>query len=239
MRTIHRRSSSKRHLWECDLSFRGSCALAFLAFASLNCSRPPSSPPATPAKNATLGEVLFQPVSGAEPAQSKAQVRTVTLVLLNPDDPQHPSAWEGPLKVEGSGAGVSCSADVSLVSKVFSTSDGTLLVVLSHSGSLTYLQFIRTASCQEAFPRIQAFAEGVVVTGDEIKLMPACVCDAPQHPNKPCLCDSAKVYNIGEGYRPVFQASKSLELTRSVLGVGFEGRRKVIGPKTPAAKLAE
>src|ERR1035437_6906399 len=57
--------------------------------------------------------------------------------LAEPDRPDKPTAWQGPLTI--SSAGKSCEADVSLVTAVYAAPAAPFVVVVTYSGSNTYV----------------------------------------------------------------------------------------------------
>ncbi len=80
------------------------------------------------------------------------------LQLEGPDNASSPSLWQGPLRI--SRAARSCSAHVSLVSAVWAAPHIGFLIVITESGSSTYVHFIDLATC---LPKWQRLDKGVSV----------------------------------------------------------------------------
>src|SRR5512141_1384590 len=87
-----------------------------------------------------------------------ARFGTYSFHLAEPDRPDKPTAWQGPLTI--SAAGKSCAADVSLVTAVYASAGAPFIVVITYSGSNTYVHFINIASCEVKWEPIKAFTEG-------------------------------------------------------------------------------
>jgi hypothetical protein len=140
--------------------------------------------------------------------------------------------WEGPLRIEASGA--ACEADLSLVTAVYAEPVSRLVIVTSHSGSLTHVYFLDALSCAERRPAVRTLSEGVEVAGRRIRILPGCECGEP---GLPCDCCAAHVFDLDEQSRPLLNEEASSDLTAEVLGVAFQGSRKVLGPRSPDARL--
>ena len=109
-----------------------------------------------------------------------------------------------------------------------------LVIVITESGSSTYLHFIDPSSCAAKWPRIKAFTEDIRIPKDRIEFLPACACDTAEIP---CSCSAAQVYSMKVDSAPVLLEQESRALTKLQLGVEFTGDRKVLHPRTPKAQL--
>ena len=155
-----------------------------------------------------------------------------TFHLAEPDHPDKPTAWQGPLTI--SSAGKSCEADVSLVTAVYASTEAPFVVVVTYSGSNTYVQFITAANCKAKWKTIKAFTEGVQVADDRLSILPAC--DSAGD-NSPTRCFSGRVYKLSSTTAPALLRDESFCLTRDKLGVGFTGQAKVAHPKSAHAQI--
>jgi hypothetical protein len=154
------------------------------------------------------------------------------LRLEGPDNPAAPTLWEGPLRIEHDTQ--RCAARVSLVRSVWAAPTESYAIVITDSGSNTYVQFIDTDSCAVKWPRIKAFTEGIDVLGKKIQILPGCACDSAA---APCTCSGAQVYSIRSNDAPALLEEESCALTKLRLGVEFTGTRKVLHPGTPQVHL--
>ena len=75
----------------------------------------------------------------------------MTLRLADPDDPAHPTAWQGPLEIAGR-----CTANLSLVTAVYVSPGARYLVVATYNGSQRYAHFVDATNCRELWPAKQA-----------------------------------------------------------------------------------
>lgn len=152
--------------------------------------------------------------------------------LAEPDRPDKPTAWQGPLTI--SSAGKSCHADVSLVTAVYASPDAPFLVVVTYSGSNTYVHFIAIANCAVKWERIKAFTEGVRVAKDRLSILPACDSAGVRSPTR---CFAGRVYKLTSQAAPELLKEESFSLTKETLAVGFSGEAKVVHPKSARARI--
>jgi len=155
-----------------------------------------------------------------------------SLRLAEPDNPEKPTMWQGPLTISNGSA--SCTADVSLVTALYGAPGRSFVLVLSVSGSNISADFIDLASCAAKWPSIKRAASTVAVGGNRISFMPVCEGGSK---NAPALCTSARVFLIQDAAPPVYLKSASYKLTARELGVGFSGEARVMDPRTPRAIL--
>ena len=101
-----------------------------------------------------------------------ATLGAYTFHLAEPDRPDKPTAWQGPLTI--SSGSKSCEADVSLVTAVYASPDAPFVVVVTYSGSNTYVHFIAISNCAAKWERMKVFTEGVRVADDRLSILPAC-----------------------------------------------------------------
>jgi hypothetical protein len=152
--------------------------------------------------------------------------------LAEPNHVEKPTAWQGPLTI--SSAGKSCEADVSLVTAVYASAEAPFVVIVTYSGSNTYVHFIATSNCKTKWKTIKAFTEGVRVADDRLSILPAC--DSAGD-NSPTRCFSGRVYMLTSATAPVLLLNESFSLTRDKLGVGFTGQARVAHPKSSQALI--
>ncbi len=152
--------------------------------------------------------------------------------LAEPNNAEKPTAWQGPLTI--SSAGKSCEADVSLVTAVYASTEVPFLVVVTYSGSNTYVHFVATQNCKTKWKTIKAFTEGVRVADDRLSILPAC--DSAGD-NSPTRCFSGRVYKLTSAAAPVLLRNESFRLTKDKLGVGFTGQARVAHPKSAQAVI--
>jgi len=174
----------------------------------------------------------FEP--SADKRNSVTTVGSVNLVLNGPDDIEKPSAWEGPLQVRHSDSGRSCEAAPSLITQVYVDTPRSVALVVSYSGSTTFLDFIQLDTCGAKWPRVEGFTERVVVNGDRVSIHPGCEGDGAR-----ALCTAGRVLQVHADKAPVILDGESRALTISVLGVDFTGQQRVENPKTPKARVVQ
>ncbi len=80
-----------------------------------------------------------------------ASANGLTLRLADPDDPAHPTAWQGPLEIAGR-----CTADLSLITAVYASPGARYLIAATYNGSERYAHFIDANNCRELWPAMQA-----------------------------------------------------------------------------------
>lgn len=168
------------------------------------------------------------------PPRFEARVGTATVVIANPDNAATPTTWEGPLEVLDSESGTTCKAEVSLISNVYASPGIDFLIVLSYSGSVRYVRYLDLRTCADRWVPLKVFSEGIQVSEDLITIQPACECPGG---TAPCECSAASVLRVVATAEPAVLHEASRALTKRVLGVDFEGQRKVRRPKSPAAEL--
>jgi hypothetical protein len=193
------------------------------------------SPQGQVAKPTATPPVQFQLLafSPAANGQWQARIDQGTVTLLDPDKPDRPTAWEGPLRIQLSTA-APCEADLSLVTRVYGASGAEYLIALSYSGSMQYIHFLDLKSCREKWPVRSVYTNKIDVVGDSLSVFPACECPGG---SEPCLCSAAQVYRLSAALAPEPLTAAALALTGKVLGVEFAGERKVLRPRTPTAEL--
>jgi len=155
-----------------------------------------------------------------------------SLRLADPDNAEKPKMWQGPLTI--SSGTVSCTADVSLVTGVYTAPSRSFVIVLTSSGSNATAHFIELQSCAEKWPAIKHAASDVKVAGNRLSFLPTCEGGGS---NQPADCTSARVYMIQNDASPSFLRAASAKLTEKELGVGFVGEAKVIDAHTPRAMI--
>jgi hypothetical protein len=92
--------------------------------------------------------------------------------LAEPNDAIKPTMWQGPVTI--SQGRKSCTADISLVSAVYVSSVHPFIIVVSASGSNTFINFIEPSSCNQKWERLKKSSAGVQIEGDRLSLLPAC-----------------------------------------------------------------
>jgi hypothetical protein len=159
-------------------------------------------------------------------------VAQYSLRLADPDNPDKPGMWQGPLTITDGSA--SCTEDVSLVTAVYAAPGRSFVIVISASGSNAIAHFIALASCAEKWQPIKHAASSVKVAGNRLSFLP--VCEGGGN-NAPALCTSARVYAIHVDSPPAYLSLDSYKLTEKELGVGFIGEAKVMDPHSPRAMV--
>jgi hypothetical protein len=154
------------------------------------------------------------------------------LRLAEPDNADKPTVWQGPLKITTGGA--SCTADISLVTTIFTAPANSFAIVLSSSGSNAIVNFIELATCGPKWPAIKRAASAVTVAGDRLTFSPVCEGGAK---NAPAQCTSARVYLIRDDSPPAYLKAASYRATAKELGVGFTGEAQVMDPRTSRAMI--
>jgi hypothetical protein len=193
------------------------------------------SPQSQVARPTAAPPVQFQLLafSPAANGQWQASIDQRIVTLLDPDKPDRPTAWDGPLRLQLSTA-APCEADLSLVTRVYAARGAEYLVALSYSGSMQYIHFLDLKSCREKWPVRSVYTERIDVAGDSLSVLPACECPGG---SEPCVCSAAQVYRLSAALSPEPLAAAALALTRKMLGVEFAGERKVLRPRTPTVEL--
>lgn len=213
------------------------CLLPMLLVAAIaGCGTSSQTPPAAQQapKAAGLQRITF--VLGPGGKAYLATVGGKKLSLHEPDNPKQPTAWQGPLGIEDQRTRASCQADVSLITAAYGGEDAKTIIVVTYSGSLTYVRFLDLDTCKESYRTIKAYTEGVQVTGDRLTIQAGCECPGQ---GRACSCSAAQVFALDSHQRPTQKEQESLDLTRRALGVAFQGTRNVFDPKTPKARFAE
>jgi hypothetical protein len=195
------------------------------------------SPQSQVAKPTVTPPVQFQLLafSPAANGQWQARIDQTTVTLLDPNKPDRPTAWDGPLRIQRSPA-ATCEADLSLVTRVYGAGGGAYLIALSYSGSMQYIHYLDLKSCREEWPMLSVYTERIDVTGHTLSVLPACECPGG---SEPCACSAAQIYRLSAAQPPEPLPAAALALTRKMLGVEFEGERKVLRPRTPTVELVK
>lgn len=167
-------------------------------------------------------------------AASAARIGDLELTLEEPDVPDRPTAWEGPLRIRHVRAGGTCEAEPSLITKVFLDAAARTAIIVSGSGAHTLIDFVDTGTCRARWPRIDATTDGVRVSGDRMTILPACESNGSR-----ARCSSAMVLKLSSGAPPVLLEAESRQVTRADVGVEFVGQAWVAAPRTAAARLVE
>jgi hypothetical protein len=152
--------------------------------------------------------------------------------LAGPDQPDKPTAWQGPLTITSGEK--SCDADVSLVTAVYGSPESPYVIVITYSGSSSYVHFVTIASCAKQWNTYKFFTNGIHVRNDRLSILPACESPATDSASQ---CSSGRIYKLSNDAAPVLLKKESVQLTRKSLGVGFLGKAKVAHPKTSHAEI--
>jgi hypothetical protein len=167
----------------------------------------------------------------ATEGRSVVSAGDLTLTISEPDNAAAPSAWEGPLEIRDA-QGRSCAAEPSLIQQVFLDTPRTTVLIVSYSGSMTYLDFVDPQTCRAKWPRVDVVTGGIEVTGDRIILQPACEGEKGRVP-----CHAGRVFQTHAAEPPAQLDADSRALTRQVLGVEFAGRQWVENPRSQTARI--
>jgi hypothetical protein len=152
--------------------------------------------------------------------------------LAGPDQPDKPTAWQGPLTIATGEK--SCDANISLVTAVYAAQGFPYVIAITYSGSSTHVHFVTIATCATQWNTYKAYTEGVQVHDNRLSILPACESSAS---DAAAQCSSGRVYQLSRDSAPVILKKASLQLTREKLGVCFWGQAKVIHPRTPQATI--
>ena len=211
-------------------------ALLILAWVGMNMGCTVAS--GVPASTGSATERPMQRIGFSPVAEGKfrATVATKELVLESPDNAQHPTVWDSALQVTDTRTKQSCATEQWLVVEVYAPRDAAVAIIVSYSGSMSYINFVDLETCKPKYPRLEVYSESIQVSYNQIAIFPGCECtDAPA--NTACQCQAARVYRLGPDYRPVLDGKESLSLTQRHLGVAFTGEGWVYKPKTAQARL--
>lgn len=171
-------------------------------------------------------ETTFVEIAGGGPAPGN-----VVIEIENPDDPDAPTLWDGPVNVSGPNR-AACSIPVSLISRVFA--DGASMLVVSLSGSTTYLSGYNVADCQSLWPEIAATTEGVIVEDRRVDFLPVCVSTETVGLSE---CYAAHSYEVDPAGQLVLLSDRAHELTRRAIGVAFDEVALVRDVGDPGASI--
>jgi len=163
----------------------------------------------------------------------RAVADSFEFVLRDPDDPEKPTAWEGPLEIRELPAGRACRAQMSLVTEVYVDGELNTSLVRSYSGSISFVDFVDVRTCAQQWPQLAVFTERITVSGDRLIVSPGCEAATPQR----SLCSAGQVLKLQRDRAPVLLDVESRKLTKDVVGVEFVGQAWVESPKTAHAKL--
>jgi len=94
--------------------------------------------------------------------ENRTSAEGIVVELADPDNPDHPTAWLGPLRIASR-----CTAELSLITAVYASKGTRYLVVLTYSGSLRYAHFVDLKSCRELWPPQKATRD-MTVAGDDL-----------------------------------------------------------------------
>lgn len=161
-----------------------------------------------------LERLTFARADGAYAARSNNYV----FRLENPDSAAIPSAWDSALSVSSPTGGSACSTPQMLIEKVYFDRAQPLIVVVGYSGSSTIISFFGP-NCAEAFASLRFPAGDVDLDQNRITVSPACTPLSPTEKR----CWAGRIYHLRGGEAPQYSQSESLVLTRTALGVEFEG----------------
>lgn len=210
-------------------------ALLVATLVASSCSQPESGAPASQAQPAPASTPAqpsgYRAVSFVGAPDGKVTVGAVELELKAPDGP-NPKAWEGPLVLRLLPSGNACEAEPSLVTAVFLDTAGHTALVQSYSGSMTYLDFIDVATCKPKWMRIEAFTSGVTVEGDRVSMLPGC-----EGEKSKSRCSAGRVLALSSEAAPHLLGAESRQLTKSRLGVEFDGEAWVQAPGEAGARV--
>lgn len=204
--------------------------VALIMAVTAACSRQPQVAKPTATVPVQFQLLTFSP---AATGQWQARIDQGTVTLLDPDNADHPTAWEGPLRIQP-WSSATCEAGLSLVTRVYGAVGADYLIALTYSGSLQYIHFLDLKSCREKWPVRTVFTDKIDVAGNFLSVFPACECPGG---SAPCRCSSAQVYRLSAPQPPDPLPAAALALTRKTLGVEFEGERKVLRPRTATVEL--
>ncbi|MCS0607768.1 hypothetical protein NX773_06285 [Massilia solisilvae] len=97
------------------------------------------------------------------PQEDKVSIGLRTISLGEPDDPQQPTAWQGPLRVGR------CSFDIGIIELPIALTSKGQLFVATYSGSVRNIALFDLDACKVRWEG-QAFAGALQLTSDELKM---------------------------------------------------------------------
>jgi hypothetical protein len=121
-------------------------------------------------KRAVLLTCIILTACGAAPPDfrrlafhdNRASMDGVTVQLEEPDQPDHPTAWQGPLTIVGR-----CTANLSLITSVYVSRGSPYLIAITYSGSTRYARYIDAQTCRESWPANTATSD-LSIAGDDL-----------------------------------------------------------------------
>lgn len=126
---------------------------------------------------ASACDVVSLPVSG-----NQVQAGNIRVTLGEADDPQHPTAWQGPLQVHAAdGRTCTVSEDVAIVEKPLLLGNGHILFVPTYSGSTNRVYAVDLQDCRVRWKSLEfsgatSHASDVLIMGRlKTKLPMSCV----------------------------------------------------------------
>ncbi len=154
------------------------------------------------------------------------------LTIVGPKSDTPDAVWQGPVHVDRPAASAACTIAVSLVERIYLDRSSKAILIVSRSGSTTYIQAFATRDCVPFWPEIAVVGGEVTVSGHEIDVAPVCIAtDSPAVFD----CLAARAFDLDQQYQLLERPTRARETTRTRTGLSFTGRAFVRAPGTPAA----
>ena len=164
----------------------------------------------------------------------KAKINGKEVLFVNEEEPgQYPEIWTGDLQIRDLKTGRLCTVNASMIGEVYARKNGKIIISITEVGAGETFRFIDIDTCKDKYPYIGGYSKRPHIKNNTIVSGPVCE-DA--EPGK-AFCSSADVYALDAEARPTRLKKESMERTKQVLGVEFEGNRLVENPRTKHAKL--
>jgi len=194
---------------------------------------PPPVATAQQTTYASLRTVIFIAEQKGQAGAHYSETENQIVTLSGPDNKKAPTVWQGPMTIYDKKRATSCKADVSLITQVYSINHGESYIVVSYSGSQSYLRSIDSTTCEEKSKQA-FFTEGIFLHESLITILPGC--EDTDNKNV-SYCSAGKVIVVDDHNQVKTLAAESKVLNKEVVGVEFIGNRKILNAKTPSALL--
>lgn len=164
----------------------------------------------------------------------KAKTNGKEILLANKESSnKSPEVWTGDLQIRDLKTGRLCTANASMIGEVYARKNGKVIISITEVGAGETFSFIDIDTCEDKYPYIGGYSKRPHIKNNTIISEPGCENPGPEK----AFCSSANVYNLDAEARPTRLEKESMEWTKQVLGVEFEGSRLVENPRTKNAKL--
>lgn len=140
----------------------------------------------------------------------------------------------GPIHVRDIATGGRCTADIGLIERLFIEQTRRAMLVISRSGSTTYIHGISLSDCSSLWPEITAITSRVDVVVDRIEISATCI---ETDESSISQCWAGQVFRLGQNFNLVSLPVFASQLTKSNIGVAFTGQKFVQNAGKKTAKI--